>query len=333
LTKKILIIRFSSIGDIVLTTPVIRAIKNQLGAEVHFLTKEAFAPILLSNPHVDKVITLSDDFGQLIETLKDERYDFIADLHHNLRTLRIKQALGRPSRSFHKLNFEKWLLVRTGINRLPEKHIVDRYMETVRPLGIMKDNAGLDFTIPEGKEVDVITTTGYKPKTYTVIVVGAAHQTKCLTTRQVATLIALLNGPLVLLGGKGEIGKAQEILAMVSDKEVFDACGKFDLYQSASVLQQAMTIIAHDTGMMHIASALQKPQVVVWGNTVPAFGMYPFYGQSGTRWISVEQTNLRCRPCSKLGYQQCPKGHFKCMLDHDLKAIAEAALSLASEAS
>lgn len=150
MVKKILIIRFSSIGDIVLTTPVVRAVKQQLGAEVHFLTKEAFAPILLSNPYVDKVIILQDDFGQLITLLKAEQYDFIADLHHNLRTLRIKQALGRPSRSFHKLNFEKWLLVRTGINRLPDIHIVDRYMDTVRSLRVSKDNAGLDFIIPSG---------------------------------------------------------------------------------------------------------------------------------------------------------------------------------------
>ena len=315
-----------------MTTPVIRILKQQLGAEVHFLTKEAFAPILLSNPYVDKVITLKEDFSQLIVALKEQQYDFVADLHHNLRTLRIKQALGRPSRSFHKLNFEKWLLVRTGINRLPEKHIVDRYMETVKSLGVRNDHAGLDFTIPPSNEVTISSTIGYAPKSYAVIVIGAAHQTKCLTTRQVAALIELLHFPVVLLGGKDESAKAQEILAMVPGKEVFDACGKFDLYQSASVLQQAMTIIAHDTGMMHIAAALQKPQVVVWGNTVPAFGMFPYYGQSNTPWISIEQTKLRCRPCSKLGYQQCPKGHFKCMLDHDLQDIAAKAMSLTSSA-
>lgn len=176
--------------------------------------------------------------------------------------------------------------------------------------------------------MDTNSTVGFIPGKYAVIVIGAAHQTKCLTTQQVAALIGLLHCPVVLMGGKSESGKSHEILTMVEGGEVFDACGKFDLYQSASILQQAMTIISHDTGMMHIAAALQKPQVVVWGNTVPAFGMYPFYGQSDTPWISKEQSNLRCRPCSKIGYQQCPKGHFKCMLDHDLAGIANSALSL-----
>jgi len=151
---KILIIRFSSIGDIVLTTPVVRVLHEKLNAEVHYLTKPAFASIVLANPHVAKVITLSEDFEKLLLMLKGEEYDHIIDLHHNLRTKRLKLALRRPSSSFYKLNFEKWLIVNFKINRLPEKHIVDRYMDTISFLGMSNDHRGLDFFIPPEKKED-----------------------------------------------------------------------------------------------------------------------------------------------------------------------------------
>jgi ADP-heptose:LPS heptosyltransferase len=127
---KILLLRFSSIGDIVLTTPVARCLKQQLGAEVHYLTKEPFVPILTPNPNVDRVFSFKKAVTEVLPLLRAERYDWIIDLHHNLRTLRLKWALGRPARSFNKLNFEKWLLVNTGIDRLPDVHIVHRYPNT-----------------------------------------------------------------------------------------------------------------------------------------------------------------------------------------------------------
>jgi ADP-heptose:LPS heptosyltransferase len=327
LAKKILVIRFSSIGDIVLTTPVIRALHQQLDADVHYLTKSSFASIIQSNPHVAKVITLSDNIQETIRELQAEQYDHIIDLHHNLRTKRIKMALGRPSSSFYKLNFEKWLRVRFGINTLPDLHIVDRYIATTVGLGVKKDAEGLDFFIPQHKKVDVQKELDVTPVQYVSIVIGAAHLTKCLTTEQIIRLCHLLKMPVVLLGGKDESVRAQHIVESMPER-IKNACGGFDILQSASILQQSASIITHDTGLMHIAAALKKPQVVIWGNTIPQFGMYPYYGQENIPWISFEQKELSCRPCSKLGFEQCPKGHFRCILDHDLQKIAEAALSL-----
>jgi ADP-heptose:LPS heptosyltransferase len=328
LSKKILVIRFSSIGDIVLTTPVIRALHLQLGAEVHFLTKGTFAPIIQTNPHVAKVITLSGDFGEMIRALKMEDYDHVIDLHHNIRTKRIKVALGIAATSFHKLNFEKWLLVRLGINRLPDIHIVDRYLDAARVLGVKKDDKGLDFYIPEESRVDTLNTFGFQPGSYISIVIGAAHQTKCLTGDQIIQLCKYLDMPVILLGGKEEIPKANLIQQAASPALVKNACGGFAILQSGSILQQSGAIIAHDTGLMHITAALKKPLVVIWGNTVPEFGMYPYYGSEDIKWISFEQKNLPCRPCTKIGFTQCPKGHFKCILDHDINEIALAAKSL-----
>lgn len=319
-------IRFSSIGDIVLTTPVLRGLKQQTGSEVHFLTKKAFASIVEHNANVDKVHTLTDDINDVIRDLKHEDYDAIVDLHHNLRSKRIKIALGKPSTSFDKLNVQKWILVNFHIDRLPPVHIVDRYLETVTHLGVKKDESGLDIFLPAASQVDVKKQFGFDPGQYCSIVIGAAHQTKCMTVDQIRQLCNELKMAVILLGGKEEIDKANAILAGVSHSQVKSAVGAMNILQSASIIQQSGPVITHDTGMMHIAAALKKPQVVVWGNTVPQFGMYPYYGNEWVKWTSFEITGLHCRPCSKLGFERCPKGHFKCMLEHDVRAIATAAL-------
>jgi ADP-heptose:LPS heptosyltransferase len=328
LATKILVIRFSSIGDIVLTTPVLRALKLQAGTEVHFLTKRAFSSIVEHNPHVDKVYTLTENVDDVIAELKNENYDAIVDLHHNLRSQRIKLALSKPSTSFAKLNLQKWVMVNFHIDRLPAVHIVDRYLDTVAHLGIKKDQHGLDFFIPAESHVDIQNRFGFQAGYYYSIVIGAAHNTKCMTAEQIRLLCIEINRPVILLGGKEEIEKANAILQGNINSQVRSAVGVLSILESASVIQQSGTIITHDTGMMHIAAALQKPQVVVWGNTIPHFGMYPYYGNQPIQWVGFERTDLRCRPCSKLGFDHCPKGHFKCMLEHDVRAIANAAVAL-----
>lgn len=280
------------------------------------------------NPHISRVISLTDDFHSLIAELKAQAYDHIIDLHHNIRTKRIKAALSKPGTSFHKLNFEKWLLVNFGIDRLPDIHIVDRYMAAASSLGIQKDDLGLDFFIPSDKEVAIEASYGFQPGNYIAVIIGAAHQTKCLTAQQISGLCSQLGKPVILLGGKDEIAKANFILANTTSPTVKSACGQLDILQSASLLRQATSVIAHDTGLMHIAAALRKPQTVVWGNTIPRFGMYPYYGADAVPWTSFEQKDLRCRPCSKIGFAKCPKGHFKCILDQDIHRIAQSAMML-----
>ncbi|HWJ91643.1 MAG TPA: hypothetical protein VNR87_11065, partial [Flavisolibacter sp.] len=138
---KFLIIRFSSIGDIVLTTPVVRCLKKQLpGAEIHFLIKPKFKTVMENNPYISKIHVLQDDWAQMIKELKDEQFDHIIDLHHNLRTLRVKKELKVPAQSFNKLNIEKFIFVKLKWNVMPKHlHIVDRYMETVAPFGVLND--------------------------------------------------------------------------------------------------------------------------------------------------------------------------------------------------
>lgn len=313
--KKILIIRFSSIGDIVLTSPVVRCLKKQSGAEIHFLTKENFSGILSSSPYVDKVITIRKHVSEAADILLSENYDFIVDLHHNLRSMQVKRLLKKKSASFPKLNIEKWLLVNARINRMPDVHIVDRYFETVKEAGVKNDGAGLDYFIPEKDELDLSVLPVSHRGNYIAFVAGAKFATKQLPADKMVAIIDRLQLPVVFLGGKEDEKTGNEIAERCGEK-VFNACGKFNLNQSASLVKQSFAVITHDTGLMHIASAFKKKIYSVWGNTVPQFGMYPYLPGEGSKIIEVKK--LSCRPCSKIGYAECPKGHFKCMNEIDL---------------
>lgn len=318
--KKILIIRFSSIGDIVLTTPVMRCLKQQLGAEIHFLTKKRFKQVVEPNPYIDRVHAIDKKVSEVMPQLKSVGFDHILDLHRNLRSLQVKLALSVPSHSFNKLNWEKWLMVRFKINRLPQAHIVDRYLATALPLGITNDGQGLDYFIPDSDEVDIATLLGGKAIPYVAFVIGAAHATKRLPAEKIIKTCQAIQAPVILLGGPDEKEVGQHI-ATAAGAHVINTCGNLRLHQSASVVRQAWKVISHDTGLMHVAAAFHKEIISIWGNTIPEFGMYPYYGTQPNRNSTREVSNLSCRPCSKIGYQACPKGHFRCMLDQEEEVL------------
>lgn len=312
---KFLIIRFSSIGDIVLTTPVIRCLRKKYpDAEIHYLTKQSFRGIVATNPYIDKIHILGDSFELMLHELKIEEYDYIIDLHHNLRTLRIKRFLKEvKSFSFNKLNIEKYIYVNLKVNVLPKKHIVDRYLETVASLGVADDGMGLDYFVPEADVVNNKDLPVSHLHGYIAIVIGAALNTKKLPLHKLKDLCAAIQHPIILLGGKEDYADGLDI-SLVDSIKIYNACGKFNLNESADLVRRSKLVITNDTGLMHIAAAFQKPIISLWGNTVPAFGMYPYYGKKSTREFDVVEINkLWCRPCSKIGYDKCPKGHFKCM--------------------
>ncbi|TDX00639.1 glycosyltransferase family 9 protein [Dinghuibacter silviterrae] len=322
---KILVIRFSSIGDIVLTTPVVRCLQQQVGtAQVHYLTKPAYKDLVESNPHIDRCHYLEDDWDGMIERLKQERFDYVIDLHHNLRTLRVKRALKVKSWSFRKLNIQKWILTALKINVLPKVHIVDRYMETVSALGVKNDGKGLDYFIPVADRITQEDLPMSHRAGYIGLVIGAALNTKKLPLHKLKALCERIQHPIVLLGGPEDRAEG-DLIAAVDPIKVYNACGKFSLHESADLVRGAKLVISHDTGLMHIAAAFRKPIISVWGNTVPAFGMAPYYGdRSMVATRPFEVPGLWCRPCSKIGYDKCPLGHFKCMERQDIDKIAEA---------
>lgn len=318
---KILVLRFSSIGDIVLTSPVLRCVKQQVkDVELHVATKAVFADLVRFNPHVDLVHELKDDLDGLIAELKKQKFDAVIDLHHNLRTTRVKRALGVKAYSFPKLNIEKWLMVNFKMDRLPKQHIVDRYLSTVQELGVKNDGQGLDLFIPEEREVDLKSLPENHRTGYTALAIGAAHATKRLTPHKLIELAALIKGPIVLIGGKEDQVVARSIVSATGGR-VFDATGKYDILGSASLIKWATRVIAHDSGAMHIACAFKRPLMSVWGNTIPEFGMGPYMPTHPER-ARIAQVDVGCRPCSKIGFDHCPDGHFRCMEQQDLAAIA-----------
>ncbi len=313
--KKILIIRFSSIGDIVLTTPVVRCIKEQqTDCEIHYLTKNSFKSILENNPHITKVHGIDKDVKEVSAQLQKENFDQVIDLHNNIRSMQVKKALSKPSSTFKKLNFKKWILVNFKIDSMPKIHVVDRYMETVAGLGIKNDGKGLDYFIPEADSVNLSSLPASHQNGYIGFVIGAKHFTKQLPVEKIISICKKINRPIILLGGKEDIVRA-EIIASAVGPHIYNACGKYNLNQSASLVKQSEKVISHDTGLMHIAAAFKKEIISVWGNTVPAFGFYPYLPAPSSKIVEVK--GLSCRPCSKIGYDKCPKGHFKCMLEID----------------
>lgn len=326
---KVLVIRFSSIGDIVLTTPVVRCLKKQLpGVELHYLTKSSFKTIVENNPYIDKGHYLEEDINTTIEELKAEQFDFVVDLHHNLRTARVKQALEVKAASFPKMNVEKWVLVNLKMNMMPNESIVERYFETVKPLGVQNDGQGLDYFIPEDdqvtdKDIPVSHWAGY-----VACVIGGSYNTKKFPVAKWREFCEKVPFPVILLGDMGD--REQGALIAEQDKvKIYNACGKFNLNESADLVKKSRIVVSNDTGLMHVAAAFKKPLVSLWGNTSPELGMFPYYGSNDLKEriapqsFILENKHLYCHPCSKLGYKKCPKRHFKCMNDLNVDNIVD----------
>ncbi|MEI7595733.1 MAG: glycosyltransferase family 9 protein [Bacteroidota bacterium] len=327
---KILIIRFSSIGDIVLTTPVVRCIKQQIpNAEIHYLTKEAYYPVIYANTYIDQIHLLTS-IDDTVAELKKIKFDLIIDLHKSLRSRIVKRKLNAPTVSFDKLNLKKWILVNFKKNTLPNIHIVDRYLNAAKSLNIVNDLEGLDYFLPEKDEEFSELLPVTHEDNFVAFVIGGAHKTKCLTDEKIRAICNKINYPIILLGGEENFELAESIARSDSDK-IINYCGKTNLNQSAAIIKEAKVVITHDTGLMHIAAAFKKKIVSIWGNTVPSFGMYPYLPKNPERFKIIENNKINCRPCSKIGFEKCPKSHFKCINDIENHEIVDCVKSFFEE--
>ncbi|MNU79131.1 ADP-heptose--LPS heptosyltransferase 2 [compost metagenome] len=318
---KILVVRFSSIGDVVLTTPVVRCLKEQLkDPEIHYITKHAFKSVLEQNPHIDRIITINKSVDEVIDVLKQEQYDYVIDLHHNIRTLRLKRALKVKSSAFPKKNFSKLLLTTFKINRMPKVHVVDRYFEAVKMLGVKNDLKPCEFYLSENDTVD-LESHNLTEKNFVAVAMGAQFATKQMPVSLMAKVLGQIEKPIVLLGGPTDLERAAELTSLLENRQVLNLCGQLSLRQSAFMTKTCSKLLTGDTGLMHIASCFETQIVSVWGNTVPDFGMYTYAPQNQSLYSIHEVTGLSCRPCSKIGYKECPKKHFNCMNLQNAEAI------------
>ncbi len=320
--KKILIIRFSSIGDIVLTTPVVRCLKQQVSdVQLHYVTKAVFADILKHNPFIDKLHTFKNDISEISDALAAVKFDLVIDLHKNLRSARLKRILGVKSFSFNKINTQKFFAVNfKALRLLPPVHVVDRYFETVAPLGVSSDEKGLDYFISEADTISVPQHYFHgAAQPFIALVVGGSYFTKQIPVNKLSEICEKAAMPVLLLGSAADTKIASQLMSQFPD--LINTCGTLSINQSASVISQAAWVITSDTGLMHIASAYNRKIISLWGNTIPEFGMSPYMPHPENMILEVK--DLKCRPCSKLGYHQCPRRHFECMNKIDLDLVKD----------
>lgn len=299
-----------------LTSPVVRSLsRSPQIREVHFLSKKSFQDLLLPNPYLTQVHSLQSPFKNTIQELRAENFDHIIDLHNNLRSWRISRALGCPSSRVDKYNWSKYQMTRFQIRDIEVPHIVDRYGATLGRLGIELDAEGLDFFIPKEAEESAIlelqqSAIGGQLGKSLAVVLGASYRTKRWITSNFIDLLNALKRPALLLGGPD---MEQEAVDLEKGLTIpfFNAVGKYGIWESAAMMKQCESVLAHDTGFMHIAAAFGMKIYSIWGNTVPEFGMTPYK----TAYEILEVSDLSCRPCSKLGFDTCPKRHFRCMED------------------
>lgn len=312
--KKILLIRLSSIGDIVLTSLTIRCLKNVYpDLQIDFLTKPQFRPVVENHLRVSNVLELNKNLLITAKEIVSGEYDCVVDLHANLRTGILKQLLPESIKvlQYNKQSLRRTLSVWLKKDLYRGEHVAEQYLDTLKELDVRNDDKGLEFFIPEKDWIY----RGDVPLThrsgYAVISLGATHLTKKLPLEKWDEICQRLNLPIVLIGGKEEI-EMGAMLTETDDLKFLNKCGLYTLGQSASVVAQAKFVITQDTGMMHIAAALKKKTISIWGGTVPYLGFEP-YGLGDSLSQVIEVKDLSCRPCSKYGRSSCTKEHFKCM--------------------
>lgn len=305
--KKILIIRLSSLGDVLLTTPLIQSIKKKNPSiQIDFIVRAEFAEVVQDNPNLSEIykyVNQKSDKQILINSLLSKNYDLVIDLQNNLRSKEIVRLLHCKVLRFKKNNFKKFLLVHFKLNLLKDApQIPIRYANAS---GINKlDDEGLDFYI-ENKPDSRLN----KNENYIGICPGAKHFTKRWPKEYFVELgkkLESANYKVVLFGGPDETQICNEIENAL--KNALKLCNK-SLLQVAADMKMCKAIYTNDSGLMHIASAVKVPVVAFFGSTVKEFGFYPYKANS----IELEIKNLSCRPCTHIGRDTCPKIHFKCM--------------------
>ncbi|MFC2131971.1 glycosyltransferase family 9 protein [Bacteroidota bacterium] len=325
--NNILIIRLSSMGDVILTTSLIRQIKSKYpDVNLHFVTAKPFTDIYRYNPRISKLIEY-DKSGDLrdIVRLKNElrqiipggKYDLVIDLQRNLRSKIFRSGLGRNYLFIHKRRLHKLSLV--YLKRPLMKEIVplpEIYRFAASSLKIEDDHKGLEIWLPEEKNNSsyIPDETEYSEKTEPIriaIAPGAYHETKRWPIEKYIDLLnklkAKYNADMVLIGGTNDKALTDIINGEVNFS-IDDKSGSTSILETAKIISQCSLLITNDTGVMHIAAARKIPVAAIFGSTVKEFGFIPFRTRN-----QIIEKDISCRPCTHIGLNKCPKGHFDCM--------------------
>ena len=332
LPNKTVVFRLSSIGDIVLASPLLRAMRAAAGpkARVDFVVKKEFADLVKFSHHLSVVLEFDDSRGfpalqELKEALRAEHYDLVVDLHNNLRTIYLRNFCDtKEVVTVDKRLYERWQLIHFKRNIYGGYlSVADRYIETVQDFGITNDGKGLELFIPDeiqfGISAKMAKLRLNEFEKVVGVCPGAKHYTKRWQKEKFADICTRLakenHAKILVFGGEKDKNDCGEIAAIVnrnvSENAATDFSGEFSLLEVAAAMELCDVVLTNDTGLMHIACARQRKVVAVFGSTVREFGFAPY----GTESVVVENNSLKCRPCSHIGRAECPKGHFKCMKD------------------
>lgn len=322
---KFLIIRFSSLSEIILSTPLIRCIKKQLpGHEVHFLTMPKYADVFIANPDVDRIHVHSNTIEQLITELSKENFEQVIDLEDDPQSKAIIKTLGIKSTRPPYSNINLWLYRKFKISFSSYKHRAEQYFKTMSSFNIKNDGAGVDYFIPDKDHIKQEDIPVAHRIGYIGVVVGGKHFTKRIPLNKLKEFCEMIQYPVVLLGGR-ECAEMGNEISSADPIKIYNSCGKFSLHETADLIKQSKIMIGPETGLMHIAAAFKKPTITIWGNTSPFFGRAPYYGTAEFQHANFEIKNLSCKPCSNTGLDACPKKHFNCMQQHSPEKIISVA--------
>ncbi|HTK81017.1 MAG TPA: lipopolysaccharide heptosyltransferase II [Bacteroidota bacterium] len=329
--EKILIVRFSSIGDIVLASPLMRSLRTAFPeARIDFLVKSEYAELVRHNPNLSSIIELNasgrDELRRLKEQIHAERYDVILDLHNSLRSKYIRFFSGAKSvRVVNKHAVARLMLVRFKRRFYPKPipPVAERYLETASGLGVVNDGKGLEVVVPYEQATEVASLMSkYSLDKYSSTI-GFVPSSKHFTKRWPAgkfvelgiELAAKENVKVLIFGGKEDVEYCGDIAQMINARAGRTAAesvaGKFSLLETAAAFDACHLVVTNDTGLMHVAAARKKKVVAIFGSTVEEFGFFPY----GTEYSVVQRDELPCRPCTHVGLASCPRGHFRCMKD------------------
>ena len=336
----ILVVRFSSMGDILLTTPLLRALKARWpNSRVSFLTKEEFAPLLYGNPNVDELVLFPKGSGfsgllKLARSLSRRHWDLLADLHGSLRSRLVRLLVPASLKYvYSKSLFKRILLIycRFDLYGSGPPTLTERYADGLRRFGVELDSGPAELFLGEGEKAVVQKEiSGRWPgETPPVLAVapGAAWSTKRWPAERFAEAARKLASryglKAIILGSRKDSGPCGVVRASLGEKNCLDLSGRLSLLESAAAVTSSRLLLTNDTGLMHVATAVGTPVVAVFGPTTIHLGYFPYRAVS-----RVVETKLYCRPCTHNGRRRCPLGHFRCMRDIPVERVVEAAEGL-----
>ncbi|HEX2249544.1 MAG TPA: lipopolysaccharide heptosyltransferase II [Gemmatimonadales bacterium] len=319
ISLNVLAVRFSSIGDVLLTTPLLRAIRRRYpDARITVLTKPAYVSLLSHNPHVDRVLDAPPDrpLRLLARELRAGRYTHLLDLHDSLRSRLLRAMVPGPWSTYPKHRLARAALIYSKRDYYRHRRpLAERYFDAARALQLTPDGECPDFFVsPEAeRETEAwLTGTDLEQRPIIALAPGAAHSTKRWPVEHWRLLAGRLleQGFRLIVVGGTEDARLGDALVSIMDGRIANAAGRFGLQGTGALLRRAAVLVSGDTGVMHMATAVKTPVVALFGPTVRPFGFFPY-----SQRAEVIELELPCRPCSSKGGPRCPLGHHRCMLD------------------